>query len=86
MNKDRAKGTMDELVGSAKRKAGKITGNTRLQVAGMAQQAKGKVENAVGKAKDAIRTAVQSAEVHVDTHLKLDLQYPKAALKSNRSK
>jgi uncharacterized protein YjbJ (UPF0337 family) len=55
MNKDRVKGTIDEVVGSSKRKAGKWTGNTPLQVKGMAQQVKGKLENALGKAKDAVR-------------------------------
>ena len=54
MNKDLVKGTIDELVGSAKRKVGGLTGNTPLQVKGLAQQAKGKIENAVGKTKDAV--------------------------------
>jgi uncharacterized protein YjbJ (UPF0337 family) len=54
MNKDSVKGTIDELVGSAKRKAGELTGNTPLQIKGLAQQAKGKIENALGKTKDAI--------------------------------
>ena len=55
MNKDRVNGTIDEVVGSAKRKAGNWTGNTPLQVKGMAQQVKGKLENALGKGKDAVR-------------------------------
>jgi uncharacterized protein YjbJ (UPF0337 family) len=57
MNKHRVKGTIDEAVGSAKLKAGKLTGNTRLQVEGAVQQVKGTVENAWGKAKDAARQA-----------------------------
>ena len=52
MNKDRLNGTLDEVVGSAKRKAGKLTGNTRLQIEGIAQQAKGSLESAFGKIKD----------------------------------
>ena len=52
MNKDRVKGAIDKVVGSAKRKAGELTGDTQLQIEGMAQQVKGKVENAWGKAKD----------------------------------
>lgn len=52
MNKHRLNGTLDQIVGSAKRKAGKWTGDTRLQVAGIAQQAKGKLESALGKIKD----------------------------------
>jgi uncharacterized protein YjbJ (UPF0337 family) len=55
VNNDRVKGTIDEVVGSSKRKAGKWTGNTPLQVKGMAQQVKGKLEKTLGKAKDAVR-------------------------------
>ena len=55
MNKDRVNGTIDEVAGTAKRKAGNWTGNTPLQVRGMAQQVKGKLENTLGKAKDAVR-------------------------------
>jgi uncharacterized protein YjbJ (UPF0337 family) len=57
MNKDRMKGAVDEMVGSARQKAGKLTGNTPLQVKGLAQQLKGKLENALGKAKDAVRAS-----------------------------
>ena len=76
MNKDRVKGTIDEVVGSAKRKAGKLTGDTKLQVEGIAQQVKGKVENAWGKTKDVARDAVEAAEVHVDAHAKLVVKKP----------
>jgi uncharacterized protein YjbJ (UPF0337 family) len=55
MNQDRAKGTVDEVVGSAKQQAGKLTGNIPLQVKGVAQQVKGRLENALGNAKDAVR-------------------------------
>jgi len=61
MNKDRVKGAIDEAVGSAKRKAGELTDDIPLQIEGMAQQAKGKVENAWGKAQDAIREANEEA-------------------------
>jgi uncharacterized protein YjbJ (UPF0337 family) len=61
MNKDRVKGTIDEMVGSAKQKAGNLTGDIQLQVEGMAQQVKGKVENTWGKAKDAVRDAKKEA-------------------------
>jgi uncharacterized protein YjbJ (UPF0337 family) len=61
MNKDRVKGTIDEMVGSAKQKAGNLTGNIQLQVEGMTQQVKGKVENAWGKGKDAARDAKEEA-------------------------
>ena len=45
MNKDRVKGTVDEVVGSAKKKVGEWTGDMQLQVEGIAQQVKGKLEN-----------------------------------------
>ena len=57
MDKDRVKGTIDEVVGSAKRKVGNLTGDKRTEIKGAAQQIKGKVENAVGKLKDAGRDA-----------------------------
>jgi uncharacterized protein YjbJ (UPF0337 family) len=63
MNQDRVNGTIDEAVGSAKRKAGQLTGNTPLQVKGMAQQVKGKVENTLGKAKEALRDNNRGAKV-----------------------
>jgi uncharacterized protein YjbJ (UPF0337 family) len=74
MNKDQMKGTIDEVVGSAKRKAGELTGNTKLQVEGMAQQVKGKVENAWGKTKDGVRNAMENTEVHADSHVKLNFK------------
>ena len=64
MNKDQVKGTIDEEAGSAKRKAGELTGNTMLQVEGAVQQVKGKVENAWGKAKDAVKDANEEAAEH----------------------
>jgi uncharacterized protein YjbJ (UPF0337 family) len=66
MNSNRVNGTIDEVVGSVKRKAGKLTGNTPLQVKGMAQQVKGKLENTLGKAKDAIRETSQEPRIGRD--------------------
>lgn len=57
MNDDRMKGTIDEVVGSSKRKVGEWTGNTPLQVKGIAQQVKGKLEIVLGKTKEAIQEA-----------------------------
>jgi uncharacterized protein YjbJ (UPF0337 family) len=54
VNKDRVKGAVDQLAGRARQKAGKLTGNTPLQIKGIAQQVKGKLENTWGKAKDAV--------------------------------
>jgi uncharacterized protein YjbJ (UPF0337 family) len=78
MNRDQVKGAIDEVVGTAKRAAGDLTGSTRLQVKGMAQQVKGKVEGAWGNAKDAVRDAVENTEVHIETHVKLDCKNPPA--------
>ena len=52
MDKNRVKGAIDSAMGTAKRRVGKLTGNTGMQVRGAVQQAKGKVETAVGKMKD----------------------------------
>jgi uncharacterized protein YjbJ (UPF0337 family) len=38
-----------------------VTGNTPLQVKGIAQQTKGKLEGALGKAKDAANEVVRQA-------------------------
>jgi uncharacterized protein YjbJ (UPF0337 family) len=69
MNMARVKGMMDEVAGSAKRKAGELTDNPKLEVEGMVQQMKGKVENAWGKTKDAVSDAVQDTELHIDAHV-----------------
>jgi uncharacterized protein YjbJ (UPF0337 family) len=86
MNKDRMKGTIDEVVGSAKRKAGELTGNTKLQVEGMAQQVKGKVENAWGKTKDGFRDAIENTAVHADAHIKVDVKKTTPGTECNKSK
>jgi uncharacterized protein YjbJ (UPF0337 family) len=74
MNSDRVKGTIDEAVGSAKRKAGALTGNTQLRVEGMVQHVKGKVENAWGKAKDVVQEANEEAAVQHETRVQVDLE------------
>ena len=62
MNHNRVKGMIDEVVGSAKRNAGRITDDPRLQIEGMVQQAKGRLEQTWGKAKDAITEVIYSTE------------------------
>ena len=61
MNKDKVKGAIDEVAGSAKRQFGNLTGNTGTQVRGAVQQIKGKAETSVGKLKDAVHDAKDSA-------------------------
>lgn len=55
MDINRAKGALDKVVGVTKQKTGKLTGDGQLQVKGIAQELKGKVEDAWGQAKDAVR-------------------------------
>jgi uncharacterized protein YjbJ (UPF0337 family) len=80
------RGTIDEVEGGAKRKAGKLTGNTKLQVKSVVQQAKGKVENAWGKAKDAVRDAVEGSEVHLDARVTLKTKNSAADAECNKCK
>jgi uncharacterized protein YjbJ (UPF0337 family) len=67
MDRGRVKGTIDEVVGNAKRHLGNLTGNTRTEVEGAAQQIKGKIENAVGKLKDSVRDARASQALNAET-------------------
>jgi uncharacterized protein YjbJ (UPF0337 family) len=62
MNKDTAKGAMDDAMGRAKRQVGEWTGNTNTQAEGVAQQIKGKAEKAVGNVKDAVHNAQTDAD------------------------
>ena len=60
------------MVGTAKQKAGSLTGNTKLQVEGAVQQVKGKLETAWGKTKDAVHDA-KAAAVRNDAHVQVAL-------------
>jgi len=61
MNKDRANGAIKDAVGDAEQKAGEFAGDTQLQVEGIAQQAKGIVENTLSQLPPAWRP---SGDVH----------------------
>ena len=61
MNEDRLKGAIDEVVGTLKEKTGDLTGNIPLQVKGIAQQLKGKLENTWGNTIDTLNEANQEA-------------------------
>jgi uncharacterized protein YjbJ (UPF0337 family) len=67
MNSNRVNGAADEVVGSIKQKAGKLTGDTPLQVKGIAQQVKGKLQSTLGKAQDAARGSNQETKVQNGT-------------------
>jgi uncharacterized protein YjbJ (UPF0337 family) len=61
VNSSQANAKVDEVVGSIKRKAGKVTGNTPLQVKGILQQTKGKLEGVLGAARDNAKDVVRQA-------------------------
>ncbi|MFP5206537.1 MAG: CsbD family protein [Acidobacteriota bacterium] len=61
MDKNRVKGTIDDVAGRAKRQAGEWTGDLNKQVDGAAQQVRGKAEKAWGNIKDAARNASENA-------------------------
>jgi uncharacterized protein YjbJ (UPF0337 family) len=86
VNKDRVKGVIDEMAGSAKRKTGALTGNAQLQVEGMVQQVKGKVENAWGKAKDVVDDANKEAAVHHETRMEVEMECATTSAKPARKK
>ncbi len=67
MNRSRVKGTMDELTGIVKQKTGEITGDNSLRIEGIAQEVKGKLENAWGKAKDTVSKAAEEARTEDGT-------------------
>lgn len=59
MNKDTAKGKMNEVKGDVKESIGKATDNPRMENEGTADKAKGKAQQAVGHGKDAVRDVVR---------------------------
>ena len=59
MDEDRVKGAAQNIRGKVKEAAGKAVGDQKLKTEGRADQAAGKIRNAVGGAKDAIRDAAR---------------------------
>lgn len=59
MDKDRIKGTAEQVKGSLKEAVGKVTGNEKLEIEGKAEQIAGKTQAGIGKAKDAARDALK---------------------------
>jgi uncharacterized protein YjbJ (UPF0337 family) len=55
MDKDRIAGAANQVKGSVKEAAGKVTGDAKLQADGKADKLKGKVQNAIGGIKDAVK-------------------------------
>ena len=54
MNKEQAKGKVDEVLGSIKRKTGQWSGSVPLEVKGIVQELKGELTVAVGNTKECI--------------------------------
>ncbi len=52
---DRVEGAAKNMGGEIKEAAGKITGDEKLKADGRADQAEGKVQNAIGGLKDTLR-------------------------------
>ena len=55
---DKIKGVANEAMGKAEAGIGNLTGDTKLQGEGKAQEIKGDVQKTVGNAKDSVKDAV----------------------------
>ena len=55
MDKDRVKGSVEQAKGKVKEVAGKVTGDSKLEGEGKADQVAGKVQNTVGGIKDSLK-------------------------------
>ncbi len=62
MDKEHIKGAADKVKGAVKDAAGKMTGDTRLQVEGKFDKMKGAAHQALGDAKDAARKVEREAK------------------------
>ncbi len=81
MDKDRAKGKLNDVKGRVKRQAGEWTGDKEMQSEGATDQLKGKAQNAVGRLKDAGRDIREDVRRDVDRDVRdrKDEQGKKAA-------
>ena len=55
MDKDRLKGTAHQVKGAVKEKAGKATGDKKVEGEGKGEKLAGKVQNTLGGIKDSVR-------------------------------
>ncbi len=55
MDKDRIIGSAEQAKGAVKEAAGRVLGDKKLETDGKADQAAGRVQNAIGGLKDAVR-------------------------------
>jgi uncharacterized protein YjbJ (UPF0337 family) len=63
VDKDRLKGMGNQVKGSVKEAAGKLTGDAKTEAEGAADKAKGKVQSAVGGAKDEAREIMDKDKI-----------------------
>ena len=66
MDKDRLEGIGHQLKGAVKTRLGVILGDAKLEADGIAEQASGKVQNAVGSAKDVARDIADTTQAGRD--------------------
>ncbi len=62
MDKDRVKGSVQQVKGKLKETLGKAVGDAKLEGEGKADKAEGKIRNTIGGAKDAIRETLSEAD------------------------
>lgn len=55
MDKDRIEGAAEQAKGKVKEVAGKLTGDSKLEGEGKADQVAGKIQNTIGGIKDTLR-------------------------------
>ncbi len=55
MDKDRIKGSAQQVKGAVKEVVGKVTGDVKLESEGKGDKVAGKIQNAVGGLKDTLR-------------------------------
>ena len=55
MDKDRIKGSAEQVKGAVKEAAGKLLGDNKLEAEGKTEKALGKAQNAIGGFKDTLR-------------------------------
>jgi uncharacterized protein YjbJ (UPF0337 family) len=55
LDKDRLKGSAQQVKGAVKEVAGKVTGDAKLEGEGKAEKTGGKIRNAIGGLKDTLR-------------------------------
>jgi len=59
MDKEHAKGFAEKTKGTVKEKAGKMTGDKKMEAEGKMKKAKGSAHNMAGDVKDAVRDATR---------------------------